>query len=97
MVLNVQGQLGAQPRQQNVSKPSILNKPRLAKGCSVLRAYQGSIRMAAHHKEGGVPLLGPPPKVTDVQKNELCHWINLLGPFLVHKFWVPDPHLLILP
>ena len=25
-------------------------------------------------------------------KNDISHWKTLVGPFLVHKLWVPDPH-----
>ena len=39
-------------------------------------------------EEGGVPVPGPPPpqtKVIIVGNNEVYHWENLVGPFLVHQ------------
>ena len=50
---------------------------------------------------GGVPIPWTPPplpqtKVTIVVKKEIYHWENLVGPLLVHKFWDPEPPLLIL-
>ena len=39
------------------------------------------------HTIGGAPQT----KVTTVGKNEIYNRENLVGPFLVHKIWVPDP------
>ena len=41
--------------------------------------------MAVHRRRRGGT---PPPR-----PNEIYHWKNLVGPFLVHKFLVPDPPL----
>ena len=58
---------------------------------------QGSVRMAVHHRTRGrgippPPKAPPPPtKVTIVGKNEDSHRGNLVGPFVVHNFRIPDP------
>ena len=58
--------------------------------------YLGTLLFAGHGEGGGV--LGrltevprPPTKATIVRKNEIYHWENLVGPFLVHKPLVPRP------
>ena len=66
-------------------------RPRLTRAGQARVGPNSRITLERPTTIGGAP---PPPtqsKVTIVGKNEICHSENLVGPFLVHKLWVPEP------
>ena len=50
--------------------------------------------MAVHRRRRGGYPPHPQTKVTIAGKNEIYHWENLFGPFLVHRLLGPRPLLL---